>query len=70
MCAVVNRVFLMGCLILVTGDADDMNSDADGYDGRFVRYQFTPQFLKLSTVGATYVSGFDYLNCFYCDVFC
>lgn len=24
--------------------------------GRYVRYQFTPQFLKLKTVGATYVS--------------
>lgn len=26
--------------------------------GRFVRYQFTPQFLKLKTVGATYVFKF------------
>lgn len=27
--------------------------DADTNSGRFVRYQFTPQFLKLGTVGAT-----------------
>lgn len=28
--------------------------DLDPNSGRFVRYQFTPQFLKLKTVGATY----------------
>jgi len=27
--------------------------DTDPNAGRFVRYQFTPQFLKLKTVGAT-----------------
>ncbi|KAL3857032.1 hypothetical protein ACJMK2_011733 [Sinanodonta woodiana] len=32
-----------------TFDADDLDPNA----GRFVRYQFTPQFLKLKTVGAT-----------------
>ncbi|KAH3889893.1 protein unc-119 homolog B-like [Dreissena polymorpha] len=31
------------------GDGDDVDPNA----GRFVRYQFTPQFLKLKTVGAT-----------------
>jgi hypothetical protein len=30
-------------------DQDEMDPNA----GRFVRYQFTPQFLKLKTVGAT-----------------
>ena len=29
------------------------NDDMDPNAGRFVRYQFTPQFLKLKTVGAT-----------------
>lgn len=29
--------------------------------GRFVRYQFTPQFLKLKTVGATYDLMFVYV---------
>lgn len=29
----------------------------DPNSGRFVRYQFTPQFLKLKTVGATYVTN-------------
>ena len=38
--------------------AKDGNEDIDGNDidpnaGRFVRYQFTPQFLKLKNVGAT-----------------
>nr|CAG4645804.1 EOG090X0D9B [Lynceus sp. MCZ IZ 141354] len=33
------------------GDIDDESSDPNA--GRFVRYQFTPQFLKLKTVGAT-----------------
>ncbi|CAH1233938.1 protein unc-119 homolog B-like isoform X2 [Branchiostoma lanceolatum] len=35
---------------------DDQDAEADDIDpnaGRFVRYQFTPQFLKLRTVGAT-----------------
>lgn len=34
--------------------AEDASEDAlDPNAGRFVRYQFTPQFLKLKTVGAT-----------------
>lgn len=37
-----------------SGDRDDAeNEDGDPNAGRFVRYQFTPQFLKLKTVGAT-----------------
>lgn len=34
-------------------DSDMDNEDVDPNAGRFVRYQFTPQFLKLQTVGAT-----------------
>lgn len=36
----------------VTDDEQDQE-DTDPNAGRFVRYQFTPQFLKLKTVGAT-----------------
>lgn len=32
---------------------DDDNSELDASAGRFVRYQFTPAFLRLRTVGAT-----------------
>ncbi|XP_025090640.1 protein unc-119 homolog B-like [Pomacea canaliculata] len=38
------------------GDGEDFEQELDDSDpnaGRFVRYQFTPQFLKLKTVGAT-----------------
>ncbi|KAL2092473.1 hypothetical protein ACEWY4_012271 [Coilia grayii] len=34
-------------------DEDDENGDVDSTAGRFVRYQFTPAFLRLRTVGAT-----------------
>jgi len=34
-------------------EANDVLEDTDPNAGRFVRYQFTPQFLKLKTVGAT-----------------
>lgn len=34
------------------GAAEDTNS-VDSNAGRYVRYQFTPQFLKLKTIGAT-----------------
>ncbi|XP_067121073.1 protein unc-119 homolog B [Centruroides vittatus] len=34
-------------------DEDQDQEDTDPNAGRFVRYQFTPQFLKLKTVGAT-----------------
>jgi hypothetical protein len=37
-----------------SGDRDEAeNEESDPNAGRFVRYQFTPQFLKLKTVGAT-----------------
>ncbi|VEN45503.1 unnamed protein product [Callosobruchus maculatus] len=35
------------------GDKTDNDEIVDPNSGRFVRYQFTPQFLKLRTVGAT-----------------
>uniref|UniRef100_A0A8C8RH40 Unc-119 lipid binding chaperone B n=1 Tax=Pelusios castaneus TaxID=367368 RepID=A0A8C8RH40_9SAUR len=34
-------------------DEEDDNGDVDTSAGRFVRYQFTPAFLRLRTVGAT-----------------
>lgn len=34
-------------------ESDTELDDVDPHAGRFVRYQFTPQFLKLKTVGAT-----------------
>jgi len=36
-------------------DPEPEQEELDPNAGRFVRYQFTPQFLKLKTVGATYV---------------
>lgn len=43
----------------VEGDSEktetETEENVDPNAGRFVRYQFTPQFLKLKTVGATYV---------------
>lgn len=36
-------------------DEDEENGEIDSSAGRFVRYQFTPAFLKLRTVGATWV---------------
>lgn len=36
----------------VISNADDTNN-IDTNAGRYVRYQFTPQFLKLKTIGAT-----------------
>lgn len=36
----------------VITNADETNN-IDSNAGRYVRYQFTPQFLKLKTVGAT-----------------
>uniref|UniRef100_A0A8C1H459 Unc-119 lipid binding chaperone B n=1 Tax=Cyprinus carpio carpio TaxID=630221 RepID=A0A8C1H459_CYPCA len=35
-------------------EEDEENGEADTSAGRFVRYQFTPAFLKLRTVGATF----------------
>jgi len=41
-------------MVVLAGDRDELeNDDSDPNAGRFVRYQFTPQFLKLRTVGAT-----------------
>jgi len=34
-------------------EPDQEIEEVDPNAGRFVRYQFTPQFLKLKTVGAT-----------------
>lgn len=34
-------------------DGEEDGTDVDTSAGRFVRYQFTPAFLKLCTVGAT-----------------
>lgn len=48
----------MSAFVSDTEDDEDVEQDEDDTDpnaGRFVRYQFTPQFLKLHTVGATYV---------------
>lgn len=42
--------------LLCPDAGDDVEPEVDDVDpnaGRFVRYQFTPQFLKLKTVGAT-----------------
>ncbi|KTG37296.1 hypothetical protein cypCar_00034269 [Cyprinus carpio] len=36
-------------------EEDEENGEADTSAGRFVRYQFTPAFLKLRTVGATMI---------------
>lgn len=36
----------------ISNSNDDINN-IDSNAGRYVRYQFTPQFLKLKTVGAT-----------------
>ena len=38
-------------------DGEELEMEADS--GRFVRYQFTSQFLKLKTVGATYDISID-----------
>lgn len=37
---------------VIANGADETNN-IDSNAGRYVRYQFTPQFLKLKTVGAT-----------------
>ena len=40
-------------MLLDVGEVYDNNEDVDPNAGRFVRYQFTPQFLRLKIVGAT-----------------
>ena len=48
--------FLFLFLIKDQDEQEDIEvEDTDPNAGRFVRYQFTPHFLKLKTVGATYV---------------
>lgn len=39
--------------VLSDQDAEEESVDVDISVGRFVRYQFTPAFLRLRTVGAT-----------------
>ncbi|KAL1110395.1 hypothetical protein AAG570_007926 [Ranatra chinensis] len=39
--------------IATTVENVDLETDDDAHTGRFVRYQFTPQFLDLKTVGAS-----------------
>lgn len=34
---------------------NDQQSEQDEHKNRYVRYEFTPEFLSLKTVGATYV---------------
>ena len=55
---------MMILLLHSTADGEELEQemeDSDPNAGRFVRYQFTPQFLKLKTVGATYVLFFSSL---------
>lgn len=46
------------CMFYMSGpvDGEEDGVDVDTSAGRFVRYQFTPAFLKLCTVGATWVN--------------
>lgn len=49
-------MYLLFFLFMKLDEDDDVEPDPDDVDpnaGRFVRYQFTPQFLKLKTIGAT-----------------
>lgn len=39
--------------VLAPVESEEESGDVDTSAGRFVRYQFTPAFLKLRTVGAT-----------------
>lgn len=45
------RLTMFSVLAPVEGEEESGNVDTSA--GRFVRYQFTPAFLKLRTVGAT-----------------
>ena len=51
----VNIVFQSNVRVSVLGpmESEEESADIDTSAGRFVRYQFTPAFLKLRTVGAT-----------------
>lgn len=46
-------MFYLNLLHSDLDDEDEENGEIDTSAGRFVRYQFTPAFLKLRTVGAT-----------------
>lgn len=43
----------VGFSVAGPAEAEEEGAEADATAGRFVRYQFTPAFLKLRTVGAT-----------------
>lgn len=45
--------------VCCVSEDEEENRDAEVTAGRFVRYQFTPAFLKLRTVGATWVASAD-----------
>lgn len=52
----VNMFWVTVMVFHSTADGEELEQemeDSDPNAGRFVRYQFTPQFLKLKTVGAT-----------------
>lgn len=49
----VNVWFLLSFLEPDESEPEVEPEEPDPNAGRFVRYQFTPQFLKLKTVGAT-----------------
>lgn len=36
-----------------SGDLIDADDSSSGHDGRFIRYNFSPSFLRLKTIGAT-----------------
>lgn len=48
-----NPIFSLKLLHSDLDEEDEENGEVDTSAGRFVRYQFTPAFLKLRTVGAT-----------------
>lgn len=49
------RCVAFALLLCCVSDDEEENREVDASAGRFVRYQFTPAFLKLRTVGATWV---------------
>uniref|UniRef100_A0A146LVH4 Protein unc-119 B n=1 Tax=Lygus hesperus TaxID=30085 RepID=A0A146LVH4_LYGHE len=48
-----NIPFIQSSGLLDSLEIESSSEESDQNSGRFVRYQFTPQFLKLKTVGAT-----------------
>ncbi len=52
--AVMCMIFHFDFILAPDDEHEDIDQEeVDPNAGRFVRYQFTPQFLKLKTVGAT-----------------